>query len=573
MRCLELLIREDKVTSDDWQTLVEKISSFDKNFFLEISFETNTVAFYLYNQRDLSSLTSELDKFVLKPTERSLLTKEELSIQTKIKFKLSSKKQILDQKENEQVKRQRTLEKVYINFWRFLNIKFYFMTLIFNSPGEGRVASVYTTLTNPLGIFEFDFENNVKVKKRSVPLFLKIDEVVPLFTPQSQDSFLEVAGFPNFSYPVYFPLDKFEFDKHSLIVGQTGVGKSKMIELFIKNLAKYKPDEYSVVIIDPHASLYSQFLNMGQSVANLDFIHSSCNLFPSFAEPKIAIELTILLFKTLLKEQFNAKMERVLKYCLYVLFLKNQMSLLALKRFLTELEFRKEILAGLEEQYSYLNHFFETEFVEMQTQFYEVAIMPVLVLVDELSFIPAFSSNNEGSLDEALQSNFLTCFSLNRIFLGEKATRLIAGLIIQQLFLLSQKGLSKKVILIIDEVSLVENDSLISILSEARKFGLSLFLSQQYLTQISPDLLKGILSNIYNYFVFKISDEDAQILAKNMDISFPDDVLIKQKEKGLEDNDLKRNLLTTLNPREVIVRAFANDKFNQCFKAKTMEVY
>ena len=48
----------------------------------------------------------------------------------------------------------------------------------------------------------------------------------------------------------------------------------------------------------------------------------------------------------------------------------------------------KEAMEGkVAEEYDYLVHFFETEFVELQTKFYEVAIMPLLVLIDELNFI------------------------------------------------------------------------------------------------------------------------------------------------------------------------------------------
>lgn len=575
MKCFEIFIKDDKIDVSDWSTFIDKVTRYDKNISVEIFFQLNTVEFYLFTQKDLSSLVAKLEKFVLKPIDRILPSKEEISSCKKIRFKLSSKKNILESKESEEIQKHRVLKRVVINLWQLLTIKTYFITAIFESLGEEGLVSSYTSFTNPMKIFEFDFKDNLKVKKKSVPIFLKIDGVANLFTPEAQRSFLEIFGFPNFSYPVYFPLQGFEFGKHSLLVGQTGVGKSKLIELFVKNIVKHSQiDEYAIVIIDPHASLYPQFLNLEQNKVNFDFIHSSCELFPAFSEPKIATELTILLFKTLLRDQFNAKMERVLKYALYVLFLKNRMSLLALKRFLTELEFRKEILGSSDEQFDYLIHFFETEFVELQTKFYEVSTMPILVLIDELSFIPAFSSNAvNNNLESALRNNFLTCFSLNRIFLGEKATRLIAGLIIQQLFLLAQKGsLNKKIIMIIDEVSTVENESLINILSEARKFNLSLFLSQQYLTQITPDLLKGILSNVYNYFVFKISDEDAKILVKNMDINFPDDMLTKQKEKGFSDEDLKRNLLTTLNPRECVVRVFADGKFYPCFKGKTMDM-
>ena len=77
---------------------------------------------------------------------------------------------------------------------------------------------------------------------------------------------------------------------------------------------------------------------------------------------------------------------------------------------------------------------------------------------------------------------------------------------------------------------------------------------------------------MYNYFVFKVSDENAKIVAKNLDIAFADDVLLRQKEKGLSEEDLKRNILVNLNPRECLVRLFANGKFYPSFKGKTVDV-
>lgn len=570
MRAFEIYLQENKIISTDWQRLIKKIAEHEKSFLIEAEFKTNNITFRLYSHKDLSLLATKLKGFLLKPIDDDFAGTH---AGKQITFKLPNKN-ILEIKENEELKKGRVIQKVIVQFKKIFNANIHQIEVFFKDKDENSLRSSYFSLNNPLLNFEFDFKDNIKIQKKFPPLYLNIEKVAHLFTQDPQKGFLEVLGFPHFPNRVYFPLNKFEFGKHSLIVGQTGVGKSKFIELFVKNLESFNSDEYSLVIIDPHASLYPQLLNIEQSKINFDFVRESCDLFPPSSDPKISTELTILLFKTLLGDQFNAKTERVLKYSLYLLFLKNKMSLTNLSKFLTELEFRKEILSSNEENYEYLTHFFETEFVELQTKFYEIGIMPTLVLIDELSFIPAFANNTiSHNLGEALQDNFLITFSLNRISLGEKATRLIAGLIIQQLFLIAQnKSVNKKIILIIDEVSLVENESLVNILSEARKFNLSLFLSQQYLTQISPQLLKGVLSNVYNYFVFKTSDEDAKILAKNIDISFSDEILIKHKEKGLSDEDLKRNLLVTLNPRECLVRAFAEEKFYPCFKAKTMEV-
>ena len=572
MRAFELFIQNDKVIALDWQRLIENTTEYDKNPALEIIFDLNTVEFYLYSKKDLSILATKLEGFLLKPISRELI-EEVNSPYKKISLRLSSKKNISEFREIEEIKKGRQIQKVIIKFHRFFSVRVYEIKVHLKNNKENRYYSLYFTLTNPLVNLEFDFKKNTKLKKKTSPLFLNIEEVAKLFTPVKKESLLEVFGFPQFSTAIHFPLKNFEFNKHTLTVGQTGVGKSKFIELFIKEIDRLGlTDEYRVIIIDPHAVLYSQFWNLSSKI-NLDFIDSSCELFPTFSEPKISTELTILLFKTLLGEQFNAKLERVLKYVIYILFLKNKMSLFVLRRFLSELEFRKMILIDLTDEYDYLIHFFETEFVELQTKFYETSIMPILVLIDELNFIPSFSKITANTLESIITNNFLTCFSLNRIFLGEKATKLIAGLIIQQVFLIAQKkSINKKIILIIDEVSIVENESLTSILSEARKFNLSLFLSQQYLTQISSPLVQGILSNIYNYFVFKVADEDAKILTKNLQMKFSDEILEKEKTKGLSEDDLKRKLLVDLNPRECLVRVFFQGKFYPCFKSKTMTV-
>jgi hypothetical protein len=570
INAFEVFIKNEKVTYKDWQELLEKTCQYDKRVIIEISFEFKQIEIYLFSKNDLSQIITNIGGFLLKPTDATL---PEIANRKKINFRIPNNKNILETIEKEEIKKERFIEKIVIFSYKISSLKLYrLFVFLTNSRGE-RFFSSYFSLIPPFSIFEFDFEKNIKLKKKSFPLFIKIDEVRKFFNENSEEGFLEVSGFPYFPKNLYFPLKNFDLGKHTLIVGQTGVGKTKLIELLVKKIAQNKLfNDYCVVIIDPHTTLYSQFLTIPNAI-NFNFIQTSCSLFPSFSEPKISTELTILLFKTLLKDQFNAKIERVLKYVFYILFLKNQASLFNLKRFLTEIEFRKAILGKLGQEFDYLIQFFETEFVELQTKFYEVAIMPILVLIDELSFIPAFSKESLGELESVLKEKSLVCFSLNRIFLGEKAIKLIAGLIIQQLFLLAQKGsINKKIILIVDEVSLAENEGMSSILSEARKFNLSLFLSQQYLTQISPDLLKAILSNVFNYFVFKVSNEDAKILIKNLEMKFPDEILLKEKEKGISEEDLKRQMLTTLNPRECLARIFSEGKFYPCFKAKTLTV-
>lgn len=565
----KIFIQENKLDNYHWEYFFNTIFEYGKNFDFEVVFDGSEIDFYLFHKKDLSHLSSSISPFILKPETKRLETETLKSYS--LSLKLNKSKNILDLKENEEIKKGKTLKKIIWSFYDLFSahlckLQFYFEDL------EGKLYKTNKFFFKvPLYLLKIDFTKSIKYKKSSVPVYLKIESIINSFSNNESDGFLEIIGFPYLSSPMYFPLKNFEFNKHSLIVGQTGVGKSKFIELFVKELKRQGlQDEYSIIIIDPHAALYENF--NPTDFIDIDFKDRSCNLFFRQSEPKIATELTILLFKTLLKDQFNAKIERVLKYALYVLFSSGAMSLASLKRFLTELEYRKEILK-LKVNFENIIQFFDTEFVELQTKFYEIAIMPILVLIDELGFLPIFDEKESFSLKKITEENFLTCFSLNRIFLGDKATKLIAGFITQQIFLLSQsRSLSKKIILIIDEVSIVENEALISILSEARKFNLSLFLSQQYLSQINPELLKAVLSNVYNYFLFKVAEEDAKLLGKNLQMEFSDEILKSTKEKGGDEEGLKIKLMTSLNPRECLIRVFSHNKFQPCFKAKTFDI-
>lgn len=572
LKAFEIFITKENITSADWDLLVTKVNSFSSRFTLELSFDANIIEIYIYCDKDLSLLSTKIENFVLIPSDRRLVDLKRNG--KRIGTKLSTRINFLELRDKEEFRNSRKIKNVFISINEKIGFKLYSIAILSEDKIGGNFYSTYTTFTNPLISFEINFKETSNLKKKSLPITLKFNSALELLRKETERPILEVFGFPYFSKPEYVEIDSFDFNKHSLIVGQTGVGKSKFIELFVNAIRKKEDaDDYAVVIIDPHSNLFQEQGKSDLSHSEFDFINTYCELFPYFSEPKIATELTILLFKTLLAEQFNAKMERTLKYVLYTLFLTNNMNVENIKKMLLDLDFRKEVLSGLSTSFSHMLQFFDTEFIEMQTKYYEIAIMPILVLIDELEFLPAFTESSSENLEESIQVNFLTTFSLNKIYLGDKATKLIAGLIIQQLFLIAQKrSVNKKIILIIDEVSTVENESLIHILSEARKFNLSLVLAQQYLTQITPELLRGILSNIYNYFVFKIHDGDAKVVSQNLDISFPDDILLSEKEKGISEEDLKRNVLTNLNPRECIVRLFGNGKFYPSFKARTINV-
>lgn len=564
----EVFIQRGNPKQLDWENLINAILEYVHEFDIEIDF-ADVVSFNLFSNKDLSPLANKILPFVIKPSKKTVYTPG--NKKNILFLRLPADKSVLDIKEEQAIKKGRTLKTVVWHCMKYVTVKASTMTFNFEDAAGNICVAKRVFPDIPTYIVQnIDWSSAVKYKKKDLPIYLKLEKSLPLFSKSNKNSLLEVEGFPYFTDKRYFGLDSYDFARHSLVVGQSGVGKSKFLSLFINEIAKSgRMDEYSIVVVDPHASLYTDMLSIPHA-ANIDFKENSTELFGGSTEPKIAAELTIMLFKTLLTEQFNGKMEQVLKYSLFALLSTGEMSLPNLKEFMVEMMYRKRILTKLDNDN--INKFFDTEYVEISTKYYETAIMPVLTLIDELNFLPAFGKDKSKPLENELKNNFLTVFSLSRIFLGDRATKLIAGLLIQQIFLLSQSGnIKKKVILVVDEVPVVENDALVTILAEARKFGLSLVLSMQYLSQVKPELLRGILSNTSNYFVFKTTEEDAKLLVKNLLIEIPDEVI-----KGWSDiesqDDLKLKLMTTLDARQCITRAYTNNQFYPVFKGKTVDM-
>jgi hypothetical protein len=74
-------------------------------------------------------------------------------------------------------------------------------------------------------------------------------------------------------------------------------------------------------------------------------------------------------------------------------------------------------------------------FNELKTQRYTDAILPLVSMVDEMQLQPTIASGSDLSLAQTIQNNFLTVFSLNKVSMGEKVVKTVAGLLIQQIFL------------------------------------------------------------------------------------------------------------------------------------------
>ncbi len=81
--------------------------------------------------------------------------------------------------------------------------------------------------------------------------------------------------------------------------------------------------------------------------------------------------------------------------------------------------------------------------------------------------------------------------------------------------------------LYIDEFQNVTTDSISSILSEARKYRLSLNVAHQYISQLAEGIKNAVFGNVGSVVTFRVSPEDAQLLESKFKPTFTTSDIIK----------------------------------------------
>ncbi len=578
----ELYLMRDEYSASDWTKTIGSISQhigYLKSWKLFVHIENGTLIYYVGSNKDIGKLSNNLVDVVLRPIESSVVTAPSRTKKERM-IQLVTGGNILDIKERYDIKRGKSLEWAAFSI-RMINIERAICEAQFCFVDNLDVFSTARKhlLVLPSQLLSVDFLKNTKYLRKKQTQYLDIQKSMHIMRSDPLDAVFEVDTFPYLANNYYLPLESYDFDIHSFIIGASGSGKSKLIGLFVHKLLSsgVNRQKYRVIVIDPHASLEEDLVGIeGANVISFKNQDDGAELFAGAGtDISAATELTGTLFKSLLADQHNPKLERVLRFSLYVLMTGQVMSLDNLKRFLSDVEYRNQLLDHVKGFVpENIVKFFATDFNEMRTKYYNESISPVVSLVDEMQMQPSLGAQNDdsASLGKLVNSHPLTVFSLNKVSMGEKVVKTVAGLLIQQIFLLAQsRSFNEKVILIIDEVSVVQNPAIAQILAEARKYNLFVFLTQQYFGQIEKNLQDAIFTNVANYYVFRVSEEDARALEGNLTIELPKESLLEEKELGNKESELRVRILTSLNARECLLRLTSDDKILPGIKAKTMD--
>ena len=223
-------------------------------------------------------------------------------------------------------------------------------------------------------------------------------------------------------------------------------------------------------------------------------------------------------------------MERILYSSIAALLEATRTSFVGLPRFLKDEHYRLEIL---EQVHNPIIHgFFAEEYAIWDDDYRTTAIDPVLNKVEQLLAAPAVCAmlgSISASIDlrEIMDEQKVLICNLAKGNLGAGHVSLIGAMIVSTLSNAAARRGAETIDdhrrmarvpfhLHVDEVENFVTDAFKDILSEARKWKLSLVLAHQFREQLPPKLRAAVLANVGSIVAFQTMGEDADSLAREI---------------------------------------------------------
>ncbi len=200
-----------------------------------------------------------------------------------------------------------------------------------------------------------------------------------------------------------------------------------------------------------------------------------------------------------------------------------------IQRMLTDAQYRSWVVKQVKDPS--IRSFWVNEFEKYDERFMREAVAPIQNKVGQLLMAAPFR-NIFGQIRSGFNPRFMMddrrilIASLAKGKLGQDKANLLGALLVTQ-FQLAAMGRAnipeserQVFYLYIDEFSNFTTDSFASILSEARKYKLSLVLSHQYSGQVDQQIHDAIYGNVGTHIAFRVSSKDAELLAQDFGEEF-----------------------------------------------------
>lgn len=374
---------------------------------------------------------------------------------------------------------------------------------------------------------------------------------LPLITGEpSHDENISAFGLTNFrGINHQFGMLRRDRSRHVYIIGQTGAGKSGLLELFALSDVFYNQ---GYCIIDPHGDFAINNLRFVPESRINDVIYfnpadtaypvafNPLELDDPARKPNVCSEV-IGVLKRMFGDSWGPRLEHILRYTLLALLDRPETTLLDISRILTDKDFRKETLDYCKDVT--VLQFWKHEFGQWNEKQVNESIAPVLNKVGAFTANPIIRNiigqpKSSFNVRKIMDEGKILVVNLSKGLIGEDNAAILGAFLVTkvQLAAMSRSDIPdvadrRPFYLYVDEFQNFATDSFAVILSEARKYGLNLTVANQYISQMTDSVRDAVFGNVGTTISFRVSADDAPILAKQFEPIFDQSDLIQMNNR------------------------------------------
>jgi hypothetical protein len=332
--------------------------------------------------------------------------------------------------------------------------------------------------------------------------------------------------------------------RHVYIIGQTGAGKSGLLELFALSDIFHG---HGYAVIDPHGDFAVNNMRFipGSRLQDVVYFNPADTAYPlgfnplevTNPEQKSNISSEVIgVLKRMFGESWGPRLEYILRYTILALLDRPTTTMLDITRMLTDKKFRKETLTYCTD--TVVMQFWNVEFASWNDKFQAEAIAPVLNKVGAFTANPTIRNiigqpKSTFNIREIMDEGKILIVNLSKGLIGEDNAAILGSFLVTkiQLAAMSRSDIPniadrRPFYLYVDEFQNFATDSFATILSEARKYALNLTVANQYISQMTDTVRDAVFGNVGTMISFRVSADDAPILSKQFEPQFePTDLL------------------------------------------------
>jgi len=324
---------------------------------------------------------------------------------------------------------------------------------------------------------------------------------------------------------------------HCYVLGRTGTGKTTLLEtLALQDFSHGR----GICVIDPHGDLAERLAARVPQSRTGDLVYLNAadpsqlygyNPLRRVRPDKIPLAASGLMeaFKKLWTDAWGQRMEHILRSALYALLEYGEASLPDVLRLLTDKGFRSQVVARVSNYQ--VRSFWLREYPAYNPRYRQEAISPIqnkvgAVLSDPRLYRMFTAAPIDLHFRQIMDQGKILIINLAKGKLGEDSANLLGALLVTTLSLaaFSRADVDESVrpdyAILIDEFQSFTTLSIANMVSELRKYHVSLVLAHQNLNQLEPEVRHAVLGNVGTVISFRVGAEDAATMSREFEPVF-----------------------------------------------------